>query len=66
MYTIKFKDCIAQQNNKTFCVTVSRDGFQSINYEYAKRLSNKELRTVVNRYMIDIALSMLESSYEKL
>ena len=54
MHTIKYKKCLAQQNNKTLEVTVSKDGFQSITYSYSERLSGKELRTVVNRYLNDI------------
>ena len=50
MHTIKYKKCIAQQNNKTLMVTVS-DGIKSIAYPSNKRLSGKELRTMVNLFL---------------
>ena len=54
MHTIKYKKCLAQQDNKTLEVIVSKDGFPSVAYEYSERLSGKELRTVVNRYLAEI------------
>ena len=54
MHTIKFRGCLAQQNNKTFEVVVSKSGSPSITYSYGEKLSGKELRTVVARYLADI------------
>ena len=54
MHTIKYKNCLAQQNNKTLEVLVSKKDHQSIYYDYAKKLSGKELRTVINRYLSEI------------
>ena len=54
MHTIKYKKCLAQQDNKTFEVIVSRDGYPSITYMYSEKLSGKELRTVVNKYLTDM------------
>lgn len=56
MHTIKYRSCLAQQNNKTLEVVVSKDGFPRVNYVYDKKLSGKELRTVVSRYLVDIGL----------
>lgn len=55
MHTIKYRSCLAQQDNKTLEVTVSKAGFPSITYMYTEKLSGKELRTVVSRYLADIA-----------
>ena len=55
MHTIKYKNCIAQQDNKTLDITVSKNGMESICYASKKRLSCKELRTVINRYLQDVA-----------
>ena len=54
MHTIKYKNCIAQQNNKTLEVTVSKNGYDSMAYVYDSKLSAKELRTVINRYLSDM------------
>ena len=54
MHTIKFRGCLAQQDNKTLEVIVSKNGFPSITYVYNERLSGKELRTVVAKYLVDI------------
>lgn len=54
MHTIKYKKCLAQQDNKTLEVIVSKDGFPNVTYKYSERLSGKELRTVVNRYLAEI------------
>lgn len=51
MHTIKYKGCLAQQDNKTLEVTVSKNDENAVTYVYSKRLSGKELRTVVNRYL---------------
>lgn len=51
MYTVKYKNCIAQQNNKTHAVTVSKDGNNPITHEYSKKLSVKEMRTLINKYL---------------
>ena len=55
MHTIKYRGCLAQQHNKTLEVIVSKAGFPSITYMYAERLSGKELRTVVSKYLADIS-----------
>lgn len=54
MHTIKYKSCLAQQDNKTLKVVVSKKDSQSICYDYTKKLSGKELRTVVNRYLSEV------------
>lgn len=54
MHTIKFRGCLAQQDNKTLEVIVSKNGFPSITYMYKEKLSGKELRTVVAKYLVDI------------
>ena len=54
MHTIKYKKCIAQQDNKTLMVTVSKADHNSITYTYNTRLSGKELRTVINRYLEEV------------
>lgn len=54
MHTIKYRSCLAQQDNKTLEVIVSKNSFPSITYMYNERLSGKELRTVVNRYLVDV------------
>ena len=51
MHTIKYKKCIAQQDNKTLMVTVSKTNHNPITYTYTTKLSGKELRTVINRYL---------------
>ena len=51
MHTIKYKNCLAQQDNKTLKVFVFKKDCQSICYDYTQKLSGKELRTVVNRYL---------------
>lgn len=51
MHTIKYKNCIAQQNNKTFEVTVSKSKCTPVTYGYSSKLSVKELRTVINQYL---------------
>lgn len=55
MHTIKYKKCVAQQDNKTLEVIVSKQDFPVVHYTYNKRLSGKELRTVVNRYLSEIS-----------
>lgn len=54
MHTIKYKNCLAQQNNKTLEVTVSKKDYPSICYQYDKKLSGKEMRTIVNRYLAEV------------
>lgn len=51
MYTVKYKNCIAQQNHKTYAVTVSKDGNNPMTHEYSKKLSVKEMRALINRYI---------------
>ena len=55
MHTIKYKKCIAQQDNKTLKVYVSKPNCSTICYEYSERLFEKELRTVVNRYLNEVS-----------
>ena len=50
MYTVKYKKCIAQQHNKTLDVTVTKDNNTKI-YQCAKKLSMKEMRTMINKYI---------------
>ena len=54
MHTIKYKKCIAQQHNKTLEVFVSKEGCPAVTYHYAEKLSGKELRTVVNKYLAEM------------
>jgi len=55
MHTIKYKGCLAQQNNKTLEVTVAKNGCQTMHYtSYTDKLSGKELRTVINRYLTEL------------
>lgn len=51
MHTIKFKGCLAQQDNKTLAVTVSKAGLPQVTYKCGERLSRKELRTAVGKYL---------------
>ena len=51
MHSIKYKHCLAQQDSKTLAVTVSKEGCHPASFGYAHKLSGKELRTVVNRYL---------------
>ena len=53
MHTIKYRGCIAQQNNKTLEVTVFKVGHPIAHYNYTKKLSGKELRTVIARYLAE-------------
>ena len=50
MYTVKYKKCIAQQHNKTFDVTVTKDE-NAKTYPCDKKLSMKEMRTMINKYI---------------
>lgn len=52
MYTVKYKKCIAQQDNKTLNVTVTKDGINRV-YQCDKKLSMKEMRTMINKYILD-------------
>lgn len=54
MHTIKYKNCLAQQDNKTLRVIVSKKDTQTLCYQHIKKLSGKELRTVVNQYLSDV------------
>lgn len=54
MHTIKYKKCVAQQDNKTLEVVVSKDGYGNISYQPEKKLSVKELRTIINRYLEEL------------
>lgn len=55
MHTIRYRGCVAQQDNKTMEVIVNKPGHPEKRYhDYTKRLSAKELRTTVMRYLVDI------------
>ena len=54
MHTIKYKKCIAKQDNKTMKVYVSKQDCPTICYECSEKLSEKELRTFVNRYIEEV------------
>lgn len=60
LHTIKYKKCLAQQDNKTFEVTISilkcanPNIVPTLAYPCKERLSAKELRSYVNRYLSDI------------
>ena len=53
MHTIKYRGCIAQQDNKTLEVFVNKPGRPKMRDEGGKRMSGKELRAVVMRYLGD-------------
>lgn len=55
MHSIKYKGCLAQQDNKTLEVTVSKPGFPSLTYAFPMKLSGKELRTVTKKYLADVS-----------
>ena len=55
MHTIKYKGCLAQQNNKTLEVIVSKAGYPNVCYTYNRKLSGKELRAVINNYLADVS-----------
>ena len=54
MHTIKYKKCTAQQDNNTLTVTVSKENCKHITYAYATKLSGKELRTAVHKYLEEV------------
>ena len=54
MKIIKYKKCIAKQDNKTMEVFVSKEGCKAAHYQYTQNLSAKELRTVVNKYLTEM------------
>lgn len=54
MNTIRFKNCIAQQDNKTLEVFVRKDGCPEMRCIASKKLSIKELRTYINRYLREV------------
>lgn len=54
MHTIRFRGCVAQQDNKTFDIFVSKPGYPDKKYNSDEKLSGKELRTVVMRYLNEI------------
>lgn len=56
MHTIKYKKCVAQQDNKTLEVVVSKDGYDSKHYMYEKKMSGKEMRTLINSYLSEIEI----------
>lgn len=53
MHTIRFRGCIAQQDNKTLEIFVTKPGYPEKRYEGEKKMSGKELRTVVMQYLND-------------
>jgi hypothetical protein len=56
MHTIKFRGCLAQQNNNTFEVIVSKAGHPSLTYHHNEKFSGKELRSIVARYLIEVGI----------
>lgn len=50
MHTIRYKKCLAQQDNKTLLLTISK-GDSHAEYDPGKKLSAKEMRTMVNRFL---------------
>lgn len=54
MHTIKYRGCVAQQDNKTLEIFVNRPGCFERRYDGGKRMSGKELRTVIMQYLSDI------------
>ena len=50
MHTIRYKKCLAQQDNKTLLLTISK-GNRSAEYAPGKKMSAKEMRTAVNRFL---------------
>lgn len=55
MHTIRYKGHIAQQDNKTGVVLVYDKAGELVSFRVCdKRLSGKELRTEVNRYLDSI------------
>lgn len=50
MYSVKYKKCLAQLDPKTLIVTVSKADKPTVTYQVVKRLSEKEMRTVINMY----------------
>lgn len=61
MNTIRFKGCIAQQDNKTLEVFVRKDGYPEMRCITSKKLSIKELRTYVNRYLTEVVADVRPS-----
>lgn len=55
MHTIKYRGCVAQQNNKTLEVFVQKAGCEGKRYTEYGRLSGKELRSVVMRYLREVS-----------
>lgn len=53
MHTIRFRGCVARQDNHTMDVFVEGQGYGEKQYADYGRLSGKELRTVVMRYLND-------------
>lgn len=54
MYSIRYKGCIAKQDNKTLEVFVQKDGCPEMRCIASDRLSRKELRTYINRYLREV------------
>lgn len=53
-HTIRFRGCIAQQDNKTLEVFVRKEGYPEMRCIAGKKLSGKELRTYVARYLKEV------------
>lgn len=51
MHAIKFRGCVAQQDNKTLDIFISKNGVSEVTYKCDKRLSGKELRTIIAKYL---------------
>lgn len=61
MHTIRYKGCVAQQDNKTGVVCVYKDGHLVAFHPCDKRLSGKELRGKVNHYLLRAAEMEVDS-----
>lgn len=51
MYVIRYRGVVAQQDNKTNEIKVEGQGYPEKVYTEYGKLSGKELRTVVERYL---------------
>lgn len=51
MHTVRYKGCIAQQDNKTGLVMIFKDGILVKIGPCDRRLSGKDLRGRVNQYL---------------
>lgn len=66
MHTVKYKNCLAQQNSDTHTVTVSNPNHAPKNYRFDTRLSAKDMRVVINRYLKEIQIEAQDQCEETL